>query len=144
MKKLLRGGENMQKTKQRFGKFLLIAFSLLFALSGGIISNAAVDNEFNIAPCYIKTADCNAKMAISGIKANCQAYIEAKSPAKLKIKMELQKEKSSGYETVETWSDSKTGTILSMSESRNINVLCNYRLKVTFTAGNETETIYKY
>ncbi|WP_298654032.1 hypothetical protein [uncultured Eubacterium sp.] len=58
--------------------------------------------------------------------------------------MELQKEKSSGYETVETWSESKTGTILSMSESRNINVLCNYRLKVTFTAGNETETIYKY
>lgn len=58
--------------------------------------------------------------------------------------MELQKKKSKGYETVETWTASKTGTILTISESRNINILCNYRLKVTFTAGNETEVIYKY
>ena len=58
--------------------------------------------------------------------------------------MELQKEKSKGYETVETWTSSKTGTVLAMSESRNINVLCNYRLKVTFTAGKETEVVYKY
>lgn len=61
-----------------------------------------------------------------------------------KIKMELQKEKSKTYETVETWTNSKTGTVLAMSESRNINVLCKYRLKVTFTAGKETEVVYKY
>lgn len=59
-------------------------------------------------------------------------------------KKELQKEKSKSYETVETWTSSKTGTLLSVSESRNINVLCNYRLKVTFTAGKETEVVYKY
>jgi hypothetical protein len=134
----------MQKTKQRFGKFLLIAFSLLFALSGGIISNAAVDNEFNIAPCNINIDHTGAALSISRIKAECSASLYAKKSAKLKIKMELQKEKSGGYETVETWSDSKTGTILSMSKSRNVNMLCNYRLKVTFTAGSETETIYKY
>lgn len=58
--------------------------------------------------------------------------------------MELQKEKSSGYETVETWTDSKTGTYLSMSESRNINVLSNYRLKITFNAGGETQVVYRY
>ena len=59
-------------------------------------------------------------------------------------KKELQKEKSKSYETVETWTSSKTGTVLAMSESRNINVLCKYRLKVTFTAGKETEVVYKY
>ena len=134
----------MQKAKQRFGKFLLILFSLLFALSGGIISNAAVDNEFNIAPCNVNIDHTGAALSISGIKAECSASLYAKKSAKLKIKIELQKEKSGGYETVETWSDSKTGTILSMSKSRNINMLCNYRLKVTFTAGSETGTIYKY
>ncbi|WP_177919062.1 hypothetical protein [uncultured Eubacterium sp.] len=32
-------------------------------------------------------------------------------------------EKNNGYETVKTWTSSKTGTRLPMSESRNINVL---------------------
>ena len=53
------------------------------------------------------------------------------------------KSKRRGY-TVETWTSSKTGTYLSMSESRNINILCDYRLKVTFTAGSEKETVYRY
>ncbi len=134
----------MLKVNQRFVKFILIVLSSLFALSGTLISNATTNDCNNIEPYYINISDCYASLSISGIKSECSATIRAKKSAKLKIKMELQKEKSSGYETVETWSDSKTGTILSMSKSRNINVLCNYRLKVTFTAGNETETIYKY
>jgi hypothetical protein len=81
---------------------------------------------------------------ISGIKAKCTAKLKSKKSVPLKIKMELQKEKSKTYETVETWTSSKTGTVLAMSESRNINVLCKYRLKVTFTAGKETEVVYKY
>lgn len=134
----------MLKTNQRFGKFILIAFSLLFAFNGISIANAAIDDNNKIAPYYTDIKTCSGKISISGVKANCVSSLTTKKITKLKIKMELQKEKSNGYETVETWSDSKTGTVLSMSESRNINVLCNYRLKVTFTAGNETETIYKY
>ena len=62
----------------------------------------------------------------------------------LSIKMEIQKKKSSGYETLKTWTGSKTGTYLTMSESRNINLFSDYRLKVTFTAGSEAETTYAY
>ena len=58
--------------------------------------------------------------------------------------MELQKKKTNGYETVETWTSSKNGVSLAMSESRNINILCDYRLKATFTAGNESTVVYKY
>lgn len=139
----------MLKTNQRFGKFILIAFSLLFAFNGISILNtenvnAEMFNKSNIVPYYTDIQNCSVTFSISGIKANCKAKLIVEKSTKLKIKMELQKEKSNGYETVETWSDSKTGTYLSMSESRNINVLSNYRLKVTFTAGNETETIYKY
>ena len=81
---------------------------------------------------------------ISGIKATCSADIRVSSSKYLKIVMELQKKKSNGYETVKTWTSSKTGTRLSMSESRNINALCTYRLKVTYTAGSEQVVAYKY
>lgn len=134
----------MYKTKQRFGKILLIVFSLLFVFNGAMISNAQTNNSYAITPYYVNISNLMTDFQISGIKAECKASIKANKSTTLKIKMELQKEKSNGYETVETWTDNKTGTILAMSESRNINVLCNYRLKVTFTAGNETEVVYKY
>ena len=58
--------------------------------------------------------------------------------------MELQKKKSDGYETVETWNGSKNGTSLTMTKTRNINRLCKYRIKATFTAGSEKEVVYQY
>lgn len=58
--------------------------------------------------------------------------------------MELQKIKSGTYTTIETWNYSKTGTVISADESRLINILCTYRLKVTFTAGTETIVSYAY
>ncbi len=58
--------------------------------------------------------------------------------------MELQKKKSGTYETIKTWSASKTGTYLSVAEKRTINLLSDYRLKTTFTAGTETRVAYAY
>ena len=81
---------------------------------------------------------------MAGSYMSVPAEIDAADLAFSELEMELQKEKSKTYETVETWTSSKTGTVLAMSESRNINVLCKYRLKVTFTAGKETEVVYKY
>lgn len=122
----------------------LIILSVLMIFGNAMISDAAVINDDGISPYYVNISDSSAKLSISGIKANCSANLQSKKSVNLKIKMELQKKKSSGYETVETWTSSKTGTILAMSKSRNINALCKYRLKVTFTAGSETTVIYKY
>ena len=58
--------------------------------------------------------------------------------------MELQKVKSGTYTTIETWSTSETGTTITITETRLINVLATYRLKVTFTAGSETIVRYAY
>jgi len=58
--------------------------------------------------------------------------------------MELQKKKSGTYTTIETWNSSRTGSVLTMSEDRLINVLSEYRLKVTFSAGTETVVAYAY
>lgn len=83
-------------------------------------------------------------LKINGIKASCAATVTARKSTTLKIKMELQKNKSSGYTTVETWTDSSTGICLAISKTRNINIFYDYRLKVTFTAGSETAVVYKY
>jgi hypothetical protein len=62
----------------------------------------------------------------------------------LSIKIELQKEESTGYKTLETWTKSGTGTYLSLEGSRLINIFADYRIKVTCTAGGETFTTFDY
>lgn len=134
----------MTKQNIRIRKIVLMLLSFFMIFSNASISYAAVNPDSEISPCYVNISNYAINLSISGIKANCAATLKANKSVSLKIKMELQKEKSSGYETVETWTSSKTGTFLAMSESRNINIFCDYRLKVTFTAGSETEVVYKY
>lgn len=128
-------------------KFFTVFLSIIMLLSCSLSIGAAVidnDTDNSIELMYTTIETNTSSLTISGIKAKCAASLRSKKSTTLKIKMELQKKKSSGYETVETWTGSKTGTYLSMSESRNINILCDYRLKVTFTAGTESTTVYKY
>lgn len=83
-------------------------------------------------------------LTISGINSTSSASMQTARSMSLSIKMELQKKKSGTYTTIETWTASRTGATLSMCEDRLINVLATYRLKVTFTAGNETIIRYAY
>lgn len=126
----------------RVKQIFAILFSVLLMFSSCIAANA--DTNDSISTYYAETKNFNASLSISGIKATCTARLFAKKPTALKIKMELQKKKSDGYETVETWNGSKNGTSLTMTETRNINRLCKYRIKATFTAGSEKEVVYQY
>ena len=134
----------MTKQNNKLNKFVLILLSFLMIFGNVTVANAADNHDNEVAPLYVNISSHRESIEISGIKAKCTAKLKSQNSVPLKIKMELQKEKSKSYETVETWTSSKTGTLLAMSETRNINVLCNYRLKVTFTAGKETEVVYKY
>lgn len=143
----MKGGIIMQKSAGFLIKFIVVLLSTITIICCPLNINAAViDNGDNgqVELMYTTIETNRSKLSISGIKATCTASMTAKKSTTLKIKMELQKEKSSGYETVETWTSSKTGTALSVSESRNINILCDYRLKVTFTAGSESVVVYSY
>ena len=97
-----------------------------------------------VAPMYANISANSCSLTISGINSVSSAVLHAKSVMSLKIKMELQKKKSGVYQTIETWTDSRTGAVLSMEEERLINVLASYRLKVTYTAGSETVVYYAY
>lgn len=121
---------------------ILLSFLILIGLTS--VANASVNGNNELAPCYINIANKSESITISSIKATCAASMSTNRTMRLTIKMELQKKKSNGYETIKTWTSSKTGTRLSMSESRNINALCTYRLKVTFTVGDEQVVTYKY
>jgi len=118
--------------------------SALMVFSVSNAAYAAVSKEDAVSPRYVSIDSTVSSISISGIKATCKASVTASYSTSLKIKMELQKEKSSGYETVETWTKSGTGVYLADNQSRNINLLSDYRLKTTFTADGESVTLYSY
>lgn len=126
----------------RVKQIFAILFSVLLIFSSCIAANA--DTNDSISTYYAEINQFNANLSISGIKATCKTRLDSKKPTALKIKMELQKKKSDRYETVETWNGSKNGTSLTMTKTRNINRLCKYRIKATFTAGSEKEVVYQY
>ena len=133
----------MYKTVGKKILSFLLVISALLSFSA-INANAAISNVTEIMPYYTDIGDTITKLSISGIVSTCTATLKSSKSQTLSIKMELQKEKSSGYETIKTWTSSTTGTYLTMSEKRNINIFSDYRLKVTFTAGSEIKIVYAY
>lgn len=143
----MKGGEIMLKTKKLYKQFALIILSMIMMFSLNICADAATidkKDDSGIQPMYTTIETNSAYISISGIKATCNATLTSQVPTSLNIKMELQKEKSNGYETIETWTKRKNGASMSFTESRNINVFCKYRLKATLTAGSETVVVYDY
>lgn len=119
----------------------MFAFSSAFSVNAAVIDN---DDDLIATPYYTTISMHATYISISGITATCSTTLNSTKSTTLKIKMELQKKKSGVYETIETWSTSGTGTLLGMDKKRNINILCDYRLKATFTAGSETVISYDY
>ena len=121
---------------------LLCVFILLSVFATQNVSASEQNNEIQILSVYLQKT--YHYISIRGITATCSAELKSNSSLRLTIKMELQKKKSGVYETIKTWSAGKTGTALSVSEKRAINLLSDYRLKTTFTAGSENKVAYAY
>ena len=132
----------MSKSIVKNSLYLLFCSFLLFSFLAPNSGYALDQSEIQLQSIYINKSSCF--ISISGITANCTSSLNTRSSTKLSIKMELQKKKSGTYETIKTWSASKTGTYLSVAEKRAINLLADYRLKTTFTAGMETRVAYAY
>lgn len=123
----------------------VLAFTVLVS-SLLIVSSANSDNseKYGITPYFTTINTVATYFTISGINSTSSVVLTSQVSTSLYIKIELQKEKSSGYETIETWTKSGTGTILSLEKTRLINVFSNYRIKVTCKAGSETHIRYDY
>ncbi len=133
----------MVKTMKKTVSILLI-LTMLFSSFAIISSAAVVEDDYDVMPCFSIISTVSTSFTISGLNSTSTVVLTSQYATSLSIKIELQKEKSTGYETLETWTKSGTGTTLVLEETRLINVFSNYRIKVTCTAGSETHVKYDY
>ena len=134
----------MKKSFKKLIAFLLV-FMLIFLLTvyNNALNTSALEQEVDGVK-YSTILSNRLNISKNGIIVTCKASLEARYSTNLKIVMTLQKNTSSGYTDVKTWTTTGNGTYLDAEESRAINILYTYRLKVTFTAGNESVTTYSY
>lgn len=123
---------------------IVLILTMLFSIFA-INSSANTNEEETIIMPRFSTIDAvTTVFTISGINSTSTVLLTSKYSTSLYIKIELQKEKSTGYETIETWEKSGTGVSLGLEKTRLINIFSDYRIKVTCTAGGETYTKYDY
>ncbi len=123
---------------------VVLIFTMLFSVF--VINSSAeiVEDENVVMPRFTTISAVATSFTISGINSTSSVSLSSQYSTSLYIKIELQKEKSTGYETIETWTKSGTGLVLALEKDRLINVFSDYRIKVTCTAGSETYTKYDY
>lgn len=126
---------------------IMLCLVMMFSVfSVSFISNAAdAESESTIMPRYSTIAGYGVGFDVSGFTATATANLTSQVKTSLKIVIYLQKETSDGYETVETWTTSKSsGYSIALDGTSTINIFLNYRIKVVMTAGPETITVFRY
>lgn len=123
---------------------VILILTMLFSFFAINSSAETIKEENTIIPRWSVLQTVATSFTISGLVATASVSVSAKYSTSLSIKIELQKEKSTGYETIETWTKSGTGVVLALEEDRLINILADYRIKVTCKADGETFTTYDY
>ncbi len=123
---------------------VLLILTLLFSVLAINSSAAEVEEDYGVMPCWTTIQSIKATLTISGINSTSHVVLYSQVSTSLKITVNLQKLKSGSYETLETWTETGTGKYLELNESRLINILSDYRIKVTCKAGTETNVSYAY
>ena len=122
--------------------FLII--TMLFSILAINSSAESVKEEYPVMPCWSIIDAVSTSFTISGLTATASVLLTSQFTVNLFIQIELQKEKSTGYETIEKWSAFGDGLALSLEKNRLINIFEDYRIKVTCVAGNEQHVVYRY
>jgi hypothetical protein len=123
---------------------VILILTMLFSVFVINSSAANVEEENTIMPRWSVISGVGTSFIISGINSTSTVSLTAKYSTSLYIKIEFQKEESTGYKTLETWEKSGTGTMIALEKTRLINIFADYRIKVTCTAGGETFTTFDY
>lgn len=123
---------------------VLLILTMLFSALAINSSAALVEEENPITPYWSVIDGVATSFTISGLVATASVSLSSQYSTSLYIKVEFQKEESTGYKTLETWEKSGTGVVIALEEDRLINIFADYRIKVTATADGETFTTYDY
>ena len=123
---------------------VVLILTMLFSVFAISSSAVAVEEENTIMPRWSVINSVITVFTISGINSTSTVSLSSQYSTSLYIKIEFQKEESTGYKTLETWEKSGTGTVLTIEKTRLINIFADYRIKVTCTAGGETHVTFDY
>lgn len=123
---------------------ICLVITLLFSAFTFNSSAVEENDENTIMPRWSVIDGIGIGFSISGIVSTASVSLTAKYSTRLYIKIELQKEKSTGYETIETWTQFANDTYVALEKTRLINIFENYRIKVTCIADNEQQILYDY
>lgn len=123
---------------------IFLVLTMLFSVFAINSFAESVEEENSIMPRWSVISGVATSFTISGLNSTSSVCLSSKFDTTLYIKIELQKEKSGVYETIETWTKFGNGTVVSLEETRLINVFANYRIKVTCIAANEQHITYDY
>ena len=96
---------------------LVLVLTMLFSLF--VIPSSAVEEEENtVMPCFTVIDSVSTSFTISGLVATASVTLISTIDSTLYISIELQKEKSTGYETIEEWTTFDNGYVTALEESR--------------------------
>ncbi len=123
---------------------IILVLIMLFSLFTINTSAAQVEEDYGVMPCWTTIRLIDKSFVISGINSTTDVSLYSQTSTSLKITVNFQKLKSGTYETIETWTETGTGTYLNLHETRLINILCDYRIMVTCKAGSESNVSYVY
>ncbi len=123
---------------------IILIFTMIFSVFAINSFSAEVEEDYGVMPCWSTISSVSTSFTISGINSTSFVALNSQYSTSLSIKIELQKLKSGTYETIETWTKTGTGTHIALEETRLINILCDYRMKATCTAGSEIHVKYVY
>ena len=123
--------------------FILIII-MLFSVLAINSSAESVEDEYAVMPCWSIISTVSTSFTISGINSTSTVLLTSQFKTDLYITIEFQKEESTGYKTLETWTKYAFDTQLLLEETRLVNIFADYRIKVTCVAGNEQHITFDY
>lgn len=108
------------------------------------IDSVTITDDSGVDLLYMNIDLISASITSKGAKVYLSTSVVSKSRNNIKILMCLERLDGTTYKTIADWSNSGTGTTLSVDGSRVYNVLKKYRLRSVVTVGNESVTVYRY
>ena len=123
---------------------IVLIITMMFSVLAINSSAESVEDEYPVMPCWSIIDSVSTSFTISGINSTSTVVLTSQFKTDLYITVEFQKEESTGYKTLETWTKYAFGTYVVLEETRLVNIFADYRIKVTCVAGNEQDITFDY
>lgn len=129
-------------------KIITVVLVMLTILSANLMTVHADSNSEQCSEVTLTRSTISGVVSYStyfrfqGFTIYCESNLEAETESYLEITMELEVLRDDGFEVIETWNISSVGSQVSLLGDKFVNIIKTYRLKTTFTVGEESFVLY--